>query len=152
MATYGWCLSYEKAQILEISITKESSTGTMLTQKTVFIAIGLGSANFYVKEYKVNTSGFTYYMLSLLHILVVQLLNCLTLCNPIDWSTPGSSMISCSLLKLMSIESMMPSSHLKILCHPLLLLPSIFPSIRVFPMSQLFISVGQTIGVSALCI
>ena len=37
-----------------------------------------------------------------------------------------------SLLKLMSIESVMPSSHL-ILCHPLLLLPSIFPSIRVFP-------------------
>ena len=35
------------------------------------------------------------------------------------------------LLKLMSIESVMPSSHL-ILCHPLLLLPSIFPSIRVF--------------------
>ena len=36
-----------------------------------------------------------------------------------------------SLLKLMSIESVMPSSHL-ILCHPLLLLPSIFPSIKVF--------------------
>ena len=36
-----------------------------------------------------------------------------------------------SLLKLMSIESVMPSYHL-ILCHPLLLLPSIFPSIRVF--------------------
>ena len=39
--------------------------------------------------------------------------------------------VSWSLLKLMSIESMMPSNHL-ILCHPLLLLPSIFPSIRVF--------------------
>ena len=39
--------------------------------------------------------------------------------------------ISQSLLKLMSIESMMPSNHL-ILCHSLLLLPSIFPSIRVF--------------------
>ena len=36
-----------------------------------------------------------------------------------------------SLLKLMSIESVMPSNHL-ILCHPLLLLPSIFPNIRVF--------------------
>ena len=35
------------------------------------------------------------------------------------------------LLKLMSIESVMPSNHL-ILCHPLLLLPSIFPNIRVF--------------------
>ena len=39
--------------------------------------------------------------------------------------------ISKSLLKLMSIESVMPSNHLT-LCHPLLLLPSIFPSIRVF--------------------
>ena len=38
---------------------------------------------------------------------------------------------SLSLLKLMSIELVMPSNHL-ILCHPLLLLPSIFPSIRVF--------------------
>ena len=36
-----------------------------------------------------------------------------------------------SLLKLMSIESVMPSNHL-IFCHPLFLLPSIFPSIRVF--------------------
>ena len=39
--------------------------------------------------------------------------------------------VSLSLLKLMSIESMMPSNHL-VLCHPLLLLSSIFPSIRVF--------------------
>ena len=44
--------------------------------------------------------------------------------------------ISCSLLKLMSIESMMPSNHL-IDCHPLLLLPSIFPSIRVFSSESL---------------
>ena len=40
--------------------------------------------------------------------------------------------ISQSLLKFTSIKSMMPSNHL-LLCHPLLLLPSIFPSIRVFP-------------------
>ena len=44
---------------------------------------------------------------------------------------PCPSSISQSLLKLMSIESVMPSNHL-ILCHPLLLPPSIFPSIRVF--------------------
>ena len=55
---------------------------------------------------------------------------------------------SWSLLKLISIESVMPSNHL-ILCRPLLLLPSIFPSIRVFSMSQLFASGGQSIGVSA---
>ena len=44
---------------------------------------------------------------------------------------PLSSPISQSLIKIMSIESVMLSNHL-ILCHPLLLLPSIFPSIRVF--------------------
>ena len=49
--------------------------------------------------------------------------------------------ISWSLLRLMSIESVMPSNHL-ILCRPLLLLPSTFPSIRVFPMSRLFTSGG----------
>ena len=50
-----------------------------------------------------------------------------------DYSTPGFLSItnSWSLLKLMSFESMMPSNHL-ILCLPLLLLPSIFPSIRIF--------------------
>ena len=42
-----------------------------------------------------------------------------------------SFIISWNLLKLMSIESVMPSSHL-VLCHPLLLLPSIFPRIRLF--------------------
>ena len=45
--------------------------------------------------------------------------------------------ISQSLFKLMSTESMMPSNHL-ILCHPLLLLPSIFPSIRVFTNESVF--------------
>ena len=61
---------------------------------------------------------------------VVQL--CLTLCNPMDCSTLGFPVpISRSLLKLLSTESMMPSNHL-ILCCPLLLLLSIFPSIRVF--------------------
>ena len=55
---------------------------------------------------------------------------------------------SWSLLKLMSIESLMPSNHL-ILCHPLLLLPAIFPSIRSFPMNWIFSSGGQSIGASA---
>ena len=50
-----------------------------------------------------------------------------------DCSTPVSSVLQCLLefAQILSIESMMPSNHL-ILCHPLLLLPSIFPSIRVF--------------------
>ena len=54
---------------------------------------------------------------------------------------------SWSLLKLMSIESVMPSSHL-ILCRPLLLLPTI-PASQSFPMSQPFAWGGQRIGISA---
>ena len=61
------------------------------------------------------------------------------------WTTARNSQ---SLPKPMSIESVMPSNHL-ILCRPLLLLPSIFPSIRVFSVSQLFPSGGQSIGASA---
>ena len=48
----------------------------------------------------------------------------------------------------MSIELVMPSNHL-ILCHPLLLLPSVFPGSGSFQMSQLFSSGSQSIGVSA---
>ena len=55
-----------------------------------------------------------------------------------------------SLLKLMPIKSVMPSNHL-ILCHPLLLPPSIFPSIRVFPNeSVLCISIGVSASTSVL--
>ena len=58
---------------------------------------------------------------------------CPTLCDPMDSSTPGLPVItnSQSLLKFMSVESVMPSNHL-ILGIPLLLLPSIFSSIKVF--------------------
>ena len=52
-------------------------------------------------------------------------------------------------LRFTSIKSVMPSSHL-ILCGPLLLLPPIPPSIRVFPVSQLFSWGGQRTGVSVL--
>ena len=58
---------------------------------------------------------------------------CPTLCDPMDCSTPGLP-VHHQLpepTQLMSIESVMPSNHL-ILCRPLLLLPSVFPSIRVF--------------------
>ena len=63
--------------------------------------------------------------------LVAQ--SCPTPCNPMDCSMPGLPVHhhSRTLPKLMSNESLMPSNHL-ILCCPLLLLPSIFPSIRVF--------------------
>ena len=59
--------------------------------------------------------------------------SCPTLCDP--WTVASqaslSFTISRSLLKFLSTESVMPSNHL-ILCHMLLLLPSVFPSIRVF--------------------
>ena len=65
----------------------------------------------------------------------VQSLSCVQL-FAVPWSAahqaPLSITNSQSLLKLMSIASVMPSNHL-ILCHPLLLPPSVFPSIRVFP-------------------
>ena len=54
-----------------------------------------------------------------------------------------------SSLRLTSIDSVMPSSHL-ILCHPLLLLSSTLPASESFPMSQLFAWGGQSTGVSAL--
>ena len=68
-----------------------------------------------------------------LHGLSSVAQSCLTLCNPMDCSTPGFPVHHQlpGLLKLMSITSVMPSNHL-ILYHPLLLLPLIFPSIGVF--------------------
>ena len=59
--------------------------------------------------------------------------SCPTLCDPITAAHQASLPVtnSWSSPKPMSIESVMPSNHL-ILCHPLFLLPSIFPSIRVF--------------------
>ena len=72
---------------------------------------------------------------------------CPTLCNPLNCTTPGLLVpISSSLPKFMSIALVVPSNHL-ILCHPLL--PSVFPSIRVFTGSQLFASGSQIIGASA---
>ena len=59
--------------------------------------------------------------------------SCPTLCHPVDYSTPGLTAHHQlpEFTQPMSIESVMPSNHL-ILCYPLLLLPSVFPSIRVF--------------------
>ena len=70
------------------------------------------------------------------HLVVIQSFSP-TLCGPMDYSMPwyavGFPVLYhlLELLKLMSIESVMPSSHL-VLCLPLFLLPSIFPTIKVF--------------------
>ena len=81
----------------------------------------------------------------------VQPLSVFDSLQPHDCSTPGLLYItnSWSSLKLTFIKSVIPFSHL-ILCHPLLLLPPIPPSIRVFPVNQLFPWGGQSTGVSAL--
>ena len=83
----------------------------------------------------------------------VQLLSCVQLFAT-PWTAAHQASLSItnsqSLLKLTSIVSVMPSNDL-ILCHPLLLLPSIFPGIRVFS-NGFFTSGGQSIGVSSLAL
>ena len=86
-----------------------------------------------------------------IHIVVVQWLSHVRLFvtpwTAACWASLSFT-ISQSLLKLMSIESTMPSNHL-ILCFPRLLLPSIFPNIRVFS-SELALGIGgQNFGASA---
>ena len=83
-------------------------------------------------------------------IVVVQSPSHVQLCDPMGCSMPGSLSftISQSLLKLTSVESMIPPNHL-MLCH-LLLLPSIFPSIKVFSNESALHICGRIIGVSAL--
>ena len=76
--------------------------------------------------------------------------SCPTLWDPVDCSTPGFPVHYqlMNLLKLMSIESVMPSNRL-ILCRPLLLLLQSFPASGSLLMSQFFTSGGQSIRVSA---
>ena len=68
-------------------------------------------------------------------LLLLQSVSRVWLCHPVDCSIPGVPVLHCSWnsLRFMSTESMALSNHLFLCCHPiLLLLPSIFPSIRVF--------------------
>ena len=81
--------------------------------------------------------GLISFRMDWMDLLAVQIRSvaqsCPTLCNPMNRSTPGLPVHHQlpEFTKPMSIESLMPSNHL-ILCRPLLLLPSIFPNIRVF--------------------
>ena len=78
--------------------------------------------------------------------------SCLTPCDPMNCSTPGlpvhHQLPEFTQTHVHRVGDAIRPSHL-IICHPLLLLPSIPPSIRAFPMSQLFAWGGQIIGVSA---
>ena len=68
-----------------------------------------------------------------LHVCLFSFFMCPILCDPMDCSMPGIPVLHhlSELAEKMSIELVMPSNHL-VLCHPLLLLPSTFSSIRIF--------------------
>ena len=107
------------------------------------------------KQFKMYGMYTSKYMLSIRSskevVVVVQPLSCVRL-----FMTPWIAVcqvslslpVSQSLLKLMSIELVMPSNHF-VLCHPLLLPLQAFPASGFFPMSRLFASGGQSIGASA---
>ena len=79
----------------------------------------------------------------------VQWLSCVWLCHPVDCSTPPLSFtISWRLLKLMSIESVVPSNYL-ILYHPFSSCPQSFPGSRSYPTSRCSTSGKKSIGASA---
>ena len=83
--------------------------------------------------------------------LKLQSFSCLVVSDSLQTQARQASLsitISWSLLKLMSIESVMPSNH-HVLCHLLLLLPSTFLGSGSFLMTCLFTSGGQNIGASA---
>ena len=84
------------------------------------------------------------------HVKLVQFSHSvMSLCDPMDCIMPGLPVHYWLpvFTQIQSIESVMPSNHL-VLCHPLLLLPSIFPSIRVFSNQGFFTSGDQSIGIS----
>ena len=80
--------------------------------------------------------------------VVVRSLRHVRLWDPMG-QAPPSFTISQSLLRFLSIESVMPSNHL-ILCHPFSLCLQSFPASGSFPVSWLFASSGQSIGASAV--
>ena len=91
------------------------------------------------------------YTFSSVHFTSVQSLSCVRLFVT-PWTTARQASLSItnsrSSLKLLSIESVMPSNYL-MLCCTLLLLPQSFPRSGSFPMSQLFTTAGQTVETSA---
>ena len=113
------------------------------------VTFGIVQVTVYMSAW--SKAFYSYPLVHLIKFVVAQFLSHVTL-----FATPWTAVsqaslsftISRRLFKLMSIESMMSSNHL-ILCHLLLLLPSIFPSITVFSNGQFFTSGGQSIGVSA---
>ena len=100
---------------------------------------------------KLNSNNITFNNIYSVQFISVQSISCVHLFTT-PWTAAHQASLSItnsqSLLKLVSIESVMPSIHL-ILCHPLLLPPQSFPESGSFPVNQFFASGGQSIGVSA---
>ena len=86
-----------------------------------------------IRDQTVDTEDGNFFLISSFCDVSSVAQSCLTLCDPMDCSMPGFPVHHqlLELTQLMSIKLVMPSNHL-ILCCPLLLLPLIFPSIRVF--------------------
>ena len=116
----------------------------ILTLGVFFFQLWCHKCNFIYIAYYIPQSA-------IVAAVLVQSLSCVQLFVT-PWTTAHqaslSFTISWSLLKLMSVESVMPSNHL-ILCCPLLLLPSVFPSIRAFSNEPAIHTGGQSIGASA---
>ena len=113
----NWALNTKGEEKLK-RLTTQIGRGQVNAQRTYSHGLSWAPAHWLLKVHQFSS---------------VQSLSCVRLCNP--WTAAPQASLSItnsrSLLKLMSIKSVMPSNHL-ILCRPLLLLPSIFPSIRVF--------------------
>ena len=125
------------------SLLQHHSSKASILQHSAFFMVQLSRISH-------NINHFCWYFMFVLEFMCARSLShVLVLLTP--WSAAHqayqSTINSRTLLKLMSIESVIPSNHL-ILHHPLLLLPSI-SSIRTFLKSQFFASGGKSIGVSA---
>ena len=118
--------------------------------ENIMLILRVSSSNWNLLHFCHHSYNFYFVWFSVLFVVVQWLSWVWFFATP--WTAACQASLSFtifwSLFKLMSIELVMPSNHL-ILCHSLLLLPSIFPRLRSFPMSQHFASDGQSIGSSA---
>ena len=137
-------VTYSILCFLPMQVSTESSFCLHNTVKADFRAVWLGSRiSFFPNFSSLVCKGIYIYICCCSS--VAQL--CPTLYNPMDAACQASLSftISQSLLKLMSIESMMPANHL-ILCCPFSSCPQSYPALGAFPVNWLFASGGQSTG------
>ena len=142
--------------MLEIYVQYESFRNSFIIKILSFVGssviIYLLSSNslFYMLQTVANKGNISPLYFHSKHSSVTQL--CPTQLGQTPWTAACQASLSItnsqSLLKLMSIESVMPSNHL-ILCCPFSSCPQSFPASGSFPISQFFTSGGRSIGVAA---